>query len=265
VDGPAFARVHRVGLELAGRVLRYEALARVAARQRAGRVATGHTRDDNVESMLMHLIRGSGLAGLRGIPAAQTLDVRSLGPGTVFGTSDATSAPLRVIRPLLRVGRTETGAYCHARGLTWLSDPTNDDPRHLRNRVRRHLLPVLRTYNPAVDTALERTARLFREDAAWIERTVRARWRQVGRFDDQVATIDAARFSRQPTGLQRHLVRHAVGLVGTGGETLGLDAVERALTVAATDGPRRAELGAGLVMSRTGDVLEIRREGVASR
>ena len=264
VDGPALARTLGIGLELAGRILRYTALVEIAAGHRAARVATGHTRDDGSESMLMHLIRGSGLAGLRGIAASQTLDVGALALTGERGVPSAASARLHVIRPLLHVGRADTGAYCHARGLAWLADPTNDDPRHLRNRVRHHLLPVLRTYNPAVDAALERTARVLREDAAWIERHVRGRWRQMGTLDGDVVRIEATRFRRQPTGLQRHLVRHAVSLIGTAGETLGLDAVERALGVAAPDGPPRAQLGGGLVVTRAGDRLEIRREGVAS-
>jgi tRNA(Ile)-lysidine synthetase-like protein len=262
VDGPSFAREHRLGLEMAGRVLRYETLARVAAERRASRVATGHTRDDSAESVLMHLIRGSGLAGLRGIPAAQIVDVGTLGPAGVRTRSGEPASRVHVIRPLLRVGRADTGAYCHARGLAWAADPTNDDPRHLRNRVRHHLLPVLRTYNPAVDAALERTATLLRDDAAWIERYVRGRWRQMGTLEHERARIDATRFRRQPTGLQRHLVRHAVSLVGTDGETLTLDAIERALGVAAPDGPPRAQLGGGLVAVRSGAWLEIRREGV---
>lgn len=265
VDGPSFAREHHLGLELAGRILRYEALAHVAARYRAGRVATGHTRDDSAESMLMHLIRGSGLAGLRGIPPSQLLDVESLGAVGGRERSGMPTPRLRVIRPLLRVGRADTGAYCHARGLAWVADPTNDDPGHLRNRVRHHLLPVLRTYNPAVDAALERTANVLREDAAWIERYVRGRWRQLGTLDDDRVRIDATRLRRQPTGLRRHLVRHAASLVGTDGETLTLDAVERAIAVAAPGGPPRAQLGGGLVVARTGEWLEIRREGVESR
>ena len=274
VDGPIFARQHRVGLEEAGRSLRYRAL-------RGHRLplyaVTGHTRDDSVETSLLHLLRGCGLDGLGGIAPRQTLvrDAYEVAEGATLesGYSERHSQ-LYVERPLLRVSRPETAAYCRARGLEYLLDPTNDDPRHLRNRVRHHLLPVLRTYNPAIDDALERTALLTRQELEWVDELAARRWRSlayVGLWGP--VQVHTASLNRQPRAAQRRIIRHAVKDLARVERrtsldappiTLTFDAVERAIAVAQPDGPPRAQLGGGLVAVRNGDRLEIRREGGAS-
>jgi tRNA(Ile)-lysidine synthase len=124
-------------LEEAARKARYRFLYGVADQIHAGRIATGHTRDDQVETVLMRILRGSGIRGLTGIPVRRG----------------------RVIRPMLAVRRSDTVAYCHENKLNYIEDPTNEERRFFRNRVRRDLLPVLRSeYNEAVDDNLLRLA-----------------------------------------------------------------------------------------------------------
>ncbi len=122
------------------------------ARARAARygvlppeVATGHTMDDQAETVLAHLLRGSGLDGLA-----------AMRPGPEH--------------PLLGVRRAEAQAVCTAAGLHWLTDPTNEDPAHLRNRVRHELLPLCRSIAGREPVPLlARTADLCRDDAAFLE------------------------------------------------------------------------------------------------
>ncbi|MBA2446458.1 MAG: tRNA lysidine(34) synthetase TilS [Chloroflexi bacterium] len=255
VDAPGYARTHGVGLEHAGRALRYQRLAAAAGGYGARAVAVGHTEDDSSESLLMHLLRGAGVDGLRGIAAIERFELRSLGPVV----DDDVPPAIRIIRPLLDIRRAETRAYCLARGLPFRDDPTNDDPALLRNRVRRHLLPVLRTYNPAIDGALRRTADLLREDGEWLDALVdRRRARLVHAVPDAV-DLELRAWRRQPRAAQRRLVRRAAAELGVPGDQLGFDGVERALAFAAADRPARMQLAGRLVMTRIGDRVRMRR------
>lgn len=142
--------------EADARRARYEWLAEVASREGAGLVATGHTRDDQVETILHRIVRGTGLRGLAGIPSTRPL-----------------AAGVRLIRPLLRTRREEIRAYLRMIGQDWREDATNADQSRARSRIRHELLPLLRKgYNPKVDEALINLGDLARssDDAldAWI-------------------------------------------------------------------------------------------------
>lgn len=115
---------------------RYAFLERVAAERRANAIATGHTRDDQAETVLLHLARGAGIAGLAGMRPARA----------------------GIARPLLCIGRAETAAVCAAAGITPREDPTNRSLRYARNRIRRRVLPELARINPQVTSALARVA-----------------------------------------------------------------------------------------------------------
>jgi tRNA(Ile)-lysidine synthase len=120
---------------------RYEFFDRVATDNQCGFVAVAHTADDQVETVLHHILRGTGLAGLRGMPLERDFDCA------------------RLIRPLLTVRRAEVEAYLAAIGQPFRTDATNADERFTRNRIRRVLLPLLREqFNPQVDDALLRLA-----------------------------------------------------------------------------------------------------------
>ena len=125
--------------EESARDVRYVYLQQVATEQHCGFVAVAHTADDQVETLLHHILRGTGLAGLRGMPAERE-----------FGES-------RLIRPLLTVRRADVEAYLTAIDQPFRSDATNAEERFTRNRIRHILLPLLRErFNPQVDAALLR-------------------------------------------------------------------------------------------------------------
>jgi tRNA(Ile)-lysidine synthetase-like protein len=257
VDAPAFAKERGVGLEYAGRILRYRAFAEIVEDRRRGIVATGHTADDSIESLVMHLLRGSGVEGLRGIAPRESLDLARLDVPSVEGAE----LRLAIVRPLIGVRRAETAAYCRARGLSWQHDPTNDDTTFLRNRVRHHLLPVLRTYNPAIDAALLRTATLLRDEDEWLDRLVSIRARRLLRSVPDGVEIPVEAFRRQPRAAQRRLLRRAAATLAGGSENLDFEAVERARICAAPGGRRRAQLARRVVALRSGDTLKLEREG----
>lgn len=142
------AQHERLGLEEAARRARYEFLAFAAGKESCDAVATGHTADDQAETVLQHLVRGSGVRGIRGmLPVAPV-------PG---------AAALRLVRPLLVLRRLEAVDVCRAAGIEYREDVTNLDLAYRRNRVRREVLPLLRTLNPSVDRALVGLAESARE------------------------------------------------------------------------------------------------------
>ncbi|MFC2025429.1 tRNA lysidine(34) synthetase TilS, partial [Chloroflexota bacterium] len=123
-------------LEEAAREVRYTFLSQVAKSTGASRVAVGHTTDDHIETILMHLIRGTGTKGLRGLQ-----------PSSLWRASESS---LTIIRPLLRISRKETADYCHHYQLMPRIDASNLSLSPLRNRIRLQLLPLLQSYNPRV-------------------------------------------------------------------------------------------------------------------
>jgi tRNA(Ile)-lysidine synthase len=141
------ARHRTAGPEGAARAARYAALHAAADETGCAWLATGHTRDDQAETVVLQLLRGTGPDGLAGMA------VRSG----------------RVLRPLLAVARAETEACCTALGVAWRSDPSNRDPRFLRNAVRGRVLPLLEDLRPGAAAALARTAELARHDRDWAE------------------------------------------------------------------------------------------------
>ncbi len=142
-------------LEATARRLRYAFLLETARAAGASWVATAHTADDQAETVLHRLIRGSGLRGLRGIAP-----VRPLGEG-VF-----------LIRPMLEVSRADVLAYLQETGQPWREDATNQDHAYTRNRIRHELLPLLKTFNPQLNDALGRLAAQAQEAYAEVDSRV---------------------------------------------------------------------------------------------
>jgi tRNA(Ile)-lysidine synthase len=143
-DVAALARAAGRSIEDAGRQARYRFLEEVAAREGADAlIATAHTADDVAETILLRLVRGSGLRGMRGIPTRRG----------------------RVIRPLLGEHRADLRSALDKAGIAYLLDPTNEDPTHAdRNRIRAEILPAMERLNPRIVEALQRLARLAAGD-----------------------------------------------------------------------------------------------------
>ncbi len=187
-----YAQRWHLSLEDAARRLRFEFLASVAGKVGAQAVATGHTRDDQAETVVMRLIRGSGLRGLAGIPP-----VRMQGA-------------VRVIRPLIEISRAEIAEYLAQRGVSWRDDPTNQDLTILRNRIRMVTLPALEGYNPNVRPTLARLADLLREEAEALDELAAPRIAEVVAGGPGAARIALEPFARLPVALQRRALREAV-------------------------------------------------------
>jgi tRNA(Ile)-lysidine synthase len=194
-DTRAHGRTHRLSSEEAARELRYAFLAEAAAATRCTAVATGHTADDQVETVILHVVRGSGLAGLAGMAPR--------GPWPLAG-SDA----LEVARPLLCLRREEAARYCWEEGLEPVADPSNLSPAFLRNRVRLELLPLLREFNPRVDSALLRLAEAARADLSVLGAMASESLSPGGA--GRAIALSRERLAHLPEGLRRHALRLAV-------------------------------------------------------
>lgn len=223
-DVAALARDGGRSIEEAGRDARYRFLEDVAP---AGAlIATAHTLDDVAETVLINLLRGSGLGGMAGIPARRD----------------------RVVRPLLNGRRAELRDLLDAGGVEYRVDPSNADPAFLRNRVRAELLPVLESIRPGATERIGRLSRLAAADDALLDELAAA---ELASRTDEAGAID---WRRPPNAaLGRRVLRLAVGDHAPSAERI------EALRVAA-EGDRGGvviELGAGRVASVRGRRIRI--------
>lgn len=243
VDVGAHARSEGLSVEEAARELRYEFLFGQARAHSAQAVAVAHTADDQIETVLMHLIRGGGMAGLRG------MSYRSVLPHF--------DEAIPLVRPLLGTWRHETVEYCWANSLRPLHDRTNESLEFFRNRVRHELIPLLESYNPRVRAALWRTAETLGADLALVEERVAAAWKQaVLRQAEDFVCFDGTELARQPIPLQRRLILRAAERLRPALET-GFAGLERAAVFIADASSSRLDLGGGLTLLRQADGIYV--------
>jgi tRNA(Ile)-lysidine synthase len=182
------------GPEAAAREARYAALARAAADVDADTVLLGHTLDDQAETVLLGLARGSGALSLAGMPTERR---------------DATGP--RWVRPLLGIRRRTTVAACRAEGLEPWSDPHNADPAYTRVRVRESVLPVLENeLGPGVAEALARTAEQLREDAEAFQDMIDETIEDLVEHAEAGISISVAALAANPAALRNRIVRYVV-------------------------------------------------------
>ncbi|KAF0112100.1 MAG: tRNA(Ile)-lysidine synthase [Chloroflexi bacterium] len=161
-DVNAYSCQHRLSVEESARILRYQFLFKHAEINYAQAVMVAHNADDQVETVLMHLLRGAGLSGLRG------MQMRSYNPQW--------SASIPLVRPLLFTTRTEILAYCENNGLSPSFDKSNEDTKYFRNRIRNSLLPELITYNPQIKDRLLKMSDVLNSEDDFISDSVNNAW-----------------------------------------------------------------------------------------
>lgn len=219
-DVAAFAEREHMGVEEAARLMRYAFLERAADALSAEVIATAHTADDNAETLLMHLVRGTGLHGLCGIPPVRG----------------------RIVRPMLDTTRAEVERYLRENGVPHAEDSTNADDAFLRNRIRHEVIPVLRRENPQFSEAVSRTAKLLRQDDAFLEKLAED---FLARNADE-RSVCASALCAQPRPVASRAIRRMVGAYLTAEQT---DAVLRT----ANCGGRMD--ASGICVARSGDRL----------
>ncbi len=228
-DAAAFAAERRLGIEEAARILRYGFLESLGDEKT--RIATAHQADDQAETMLINLVRGSGLKGLGGIPPVRD----------------------RLIRPLLDVSRSEILSYLDENHLRYVEDSSNRDTRYRRNRLRMEVLPVLKEMNPAFAKTCSRTAKLLREDEELLARQAADAVNKEG----ECAVLSVRELREMPGPLASRSIRQAAVAYGIRLEEIHVAAVRE---LAEAENPSaRLELPGGLTAERKYERLLIGR------
>jgi tRNA(Ile)-lysidine synthase len=147
VDVKSYAKTGKLNMQEAARLLRYRTYEETAYEINANKIALGHTADDQAETILMRLFRGSGPTGLAGIPPVRK----------------------NIIRPLIEIERKDIENFLGSEGINFITDSSNAKKDYLRNRVRLSLMPILREFNPDITGTLSKTAAIFREEERYFE------------------------------------------------------------------------------------------------
>jgi tRNA(Ile)-lysidine synthase len=206
VDVKALQQSLGISVQQAARQLRYRFLHALHQALNATRIALGHTADDQAETLLLRLVRGSGPAGLAGIPAVR----------------------LPFIRPLISVSRSAIYSYLQSEHCPWVEDSSNAHTVYLRNRVRLDLLPKLQQYNPQIVRRLNELADMLRADSQVLEQQVdewalqTLAWQTRGRVE-----IYCRLFGLAPVAIQRRLLRRVIEALATSPEVVGFKHIER--------------------------------------
>ena len=197
-DVPMLAQQERRSLEDAARVARYRFLREVAQGQP---IAIAHHQDDAVETLMLHWIRGGGIASMVGLQPRQQ----------------------DIIRPLLCVTHAETLAYCEQHSLIPIEDASNNDTRFYRNRIRHDLLPLIETMNANFRTTLLRNAEVMRVDAEWIDAQVEQAWSVVVLSEQDITLVlSIPHIHALSLSIQRHLLRRVTSMLSAGQSPLEL-------------------------------------------
>lgn len=231
------ARDEHLSVEETGRNERYRFLFSVAKDYRAEAVAVAHTADDQVETVLMHLLRGSGMAGLRGMPYRTFLP--------------QWSADCPLVRPFLAVWRRETEAYCAEFGLSPRIDASNQDTTLYRNRLRHELIPYLESYNAGFKQHVWQTARLLQDDYQVVEAQIEYAWgRCLAGKSGNALLLRRDAFASLGPGPQREVLRRAIRQLRPGLRDVGYEIVERGrmCVLAAGGAGERVDLAGGLLL-----------------
>jgi tRNA(Ile)-lysidine synthase len=247
-DVHAYAQIHNLSVEEAARRVRYHFLFQTARQQNAQAVAVAHTADDQVETLLMNLLRGAGMAGLKGMLHR-----------TFLAEWDE---KIPLVRPLLDNWREEVLAYCNQQGLTIQIDSSNEDPAFFRNRIRLHLIPELQRYNPQVKEALLRTSQTLNGDFTILQQTARQTFTQcLAQRGKGFLAFHIQNLRLAEDALLRLVFRYAVAQLRSNAREVGFDIIEQAVLFVRT--PTRSgniSLASFLKLEMAGELLFLRDE-----
>lgn len=232
-DAPSHAKEKGLSPEQAAREVRYRFFEEARCRLGLDRIALGHTADDQVETVLMALLRGSGLKGLKGIPPVRGI----------------------YIRPLIRAWRREVEEYAVQRGIRWVLDSTNLERGLLRNRIRSELLPVLETFNPRVRERILEMAEILREEDEALGLLAEERLKSLASPGPWGIRVDLKGLRGLPPGLRKRVL--AMAFSSLAGRDLPYR--HRLALDALIEGRREGEIGlrGGLWARREGEGLII--------
>ena len=214
--GDVYGQAQRLGLgvEETGRRLRYEFLRRAAEELGCNRIATAHNADDNLETLLLHLVRGAGLHGLAGIPPRRG----------------------EIVRPLLTTSRADIEAYLEEHRLSHVEDCTNADESYARNRIRRQVVPVLRQLNPRLTESAAETMGYLRADNDYLNAQAAAACAQARWAEDDLV-IEARYIAQLPAAIAPRAARRMLEMMGDGNTDCSAAHLKAIVDLAAWEDP----------------------------
>jgi len=242
-DVRGYQKQERLSPEEAAREVRYHFLTEVAGATGAQAVAVGHTRDDHIETILMHLIRGAGTRGMRGLQ-----------PSTEWPSK---SGSLIVIRPLLEVSHEETEGYCRQHRLAPRLDASNLSLSPLRNRIRQQLLPLLQSYNPGIAEALLRMGRIAGDDIDFLDKETARLWAKIARQEGKAIILDRKGVDRLPSTLKRYLLRASAEKLLGSAKDIEMRHIEEMMSALGKPAGKRLSLPGGLTFATDYDQYQI--------
>ena len=242
-DVHTFALEHSLSIEEAARTVRYRYLFEQAEKLGASAVLVGHTADDQVETILMHLLRGSGLSGLRGMEYC-TLP-------------NPWSNRIPLVRPLLSTWREDILKYLAEKKIEPVIDQSNLDTAFFRNRLRHELLPNLETYNSGVRQNLLRVGQIMQEDYSLIQVLVDQAWdTHLAQQGPGYLAFHRLGFLELPVSIQRYLLRKAIAFHLPGLPDVDFECIERGMKFIAKAKPDgRVDMVAGVSITRERDLF----------
>lgn len=248
-DVRAYAENENLSIEEAARILRYRFLFDQARKLKAQAVAVGHTADDQVETILMHFLRGAALTGLKGMSHRSFLN-----------TFDR---EIPVVRPLLGVWREETVVFCAANGLQPYYDPSNNSLNYLRNRIRHLLIPELERYNPRFREVVWRASRSLEGDHRLLMEVLEKAWSEsLVSEKPGLVSLDATRLCAYSPALQRNLIRRALERVAPEQTDMRFSVLDGAAGFLSSQHDGRLDLIAGVRLLREKDRIYLAGWGV---
>lgn len=236
VNVPAVAKELKLSMEDAARRVRYKFLEGAAVHAGAAKIAVGHTADDNVETVLMRLVTGTGARGLLGIPPRRG----------------------RIVRPLIDSWRSDVEAYCRKNRLRPRTDKSNSDTKYLRNRIRRKLIPALNSINPNARRSILRTVEMLGADYDYLKTiSTKALHGATIRSVEGSIRLDIDKLLMFPDSVRRYVLRSAIESVKGDLENVTFTHVDGMISKLPDDKKWELHLPSGVFASGNGDELEI--------
>jgi tRNA(Ile)-lysidine synthase len=225
-----FSQENKIPVEEASRILRYQSLFSIADTENADAVAVAHHADDQVETILMHLLRGSGLSGLRGMPEKNE--------------QHAWHSSIPLVRPLLSTWKKDIENYCLENKIESIQDQTNFDTTFFRNRLRHELIPELETYNAGIKQGLLRMGKILQDDFDYLDLllTEKINELQINVLEYQV-TFSRENFLPLHLSMQRMVLRKIISNLCPDLRDVDFDAIERAIDlISAGDSGKQVDI-----------------------
>ena len=229
----------------AARQFRHRAFKKIAAEIGADKIVLAHHQNDQVETLLQHLIRGSGLEGLGGMES-----ILNLGDG------------LTAIRPLLQFPRHDIEAYANDKGVAHREDQTNCESKYERNFIRHQIIPLLLEKNPNLVKAISEMTRRLREDESLFREMTKRAFDEIASFPgDKRIEINAASFQKLHLAIRKRVIREAYGRLNASFQGLNSDQLDRMDQI--SSGPKREgeySLPNGIRFEKRGRVLALSKD-----